>query len=179
MPLVIPSDHAISAWSTLLFSALLGIAAVWDVRTRRIPNRLVLGVGLAGLIVSAFGLAAPDLWHSIAGSAVGLGIWFPLFAIGALGAGDVKLFAAAAAWLGPERTLAAALYAALLGGVLAVAWMLRTNGVSATAGLFAARGLTVRRPTLDPHSRRAIPYGVALAAGAAGAAWFPRLLGGG
>ena len=44
-------------------------------------------------------------------------------ALGVLGAGDVKLFAAGAAWLGPAGVWPATTYAALAGGVLALGWV--------------------------------------------------------
>jgi prepilin peptidase CpaA len=96
-----------------------------------------------------------------------------------MGAGDVKLFAAAGAWLGPMRTLDGALIAAFAGGVLAAVWMLRAYGLAGTA---VAASMSVRSPKtvvnhpVDPQSHRAIPYGVALSIGAALAAWFPDML---
>lgn len=132
-----------------------------------------------GALAAVFGLGAGRLGSSVAGMGVGLGIWLPLFALGVMGAGDVKLFAAAAAWLGPERALVGSLYAALAGGVLGIAWLVRTNGLAVTAAQLGSGSVGRARPALDARAARAIPYGVALAIGAAGAAWFPRLAGGG
>lgn len=161
------------------FLAGLGAACVSDVRARRIPNAVVLAIAVGGVAFSLLtaGLARGSV-VSLSGLLVGLALWFPLFALGVMGAGDVKLFAASAAWLGPERALTGSLYAALAGGVLAVAWMVRTNGVALTAARLEG-SVTRISPRLAPRSPRAIPYGVALALGAAGAAWFPRLVGGG
>jgi prepilin peptidase CpaA len=93
---------------------------------------------------------------------VGLAAWLPPYALGALGAGDVKLFAAAAAWLGPRGVLPATLYAALAGGALALAWVVRGQMAGA-------------RPAADgPRRRRRdarLPYGLAVAAGVLAVAW--------
>lgn len=116
--------------------ALLG-AAVWhDVRTRRIPNGLVLGGALAGLALNAALPAGASLFAdppgglgllaSLAGLGLGLATLLPMYALGAMGAGDVKLMAMVGAFLGPDGVLGAALLSLLTGGVLALAmalWM--------------------------------------------------------
>jgi prepilin peptidase CpaA len=101
----------------------LGLAVVacgWDLRTRRIPQALTLGGALAGL---AFHLVSGG-WSagvgSIIGWTVGMAIFFVPFALGGLGAGDVKLLGALGAWLGPMNALWVGLYAGAAGGILAI-----------------------------------------------------------
>ncbi len=101
----------------------LGLAVVacgWDLRTRRIPQTLTLGGALCGL---AFHLLSGG-WNagvgSVTGWAVGIAIFFVPFALGGLGAGDVKLLGAIGAWLGPMSALWVGLYAGAAGGVLAI-----------------------------------------------------------
>ena len=101
----------------------LGLAVVacgWDLRTRRIPQALTLGGALCGL---AFHLLSGG-WNagvgSVTGWAVGIAIFFVPFALGGLGAGDVKLLGAIGAWLGPMSALWVGLYAGAAGGVLAI-----------------------------------------------------------
>ena len=101
----------------------LGLALVacgWDLRTRRIPQALTLGGALAGL---AFHVVSGG-WHAGVGSAtgwaVGIAIFFVPFALGGLGAGDVKLLGAIGAWLGPMNALWVGLYAGAAGGILAI-----------------------------------------------------------
>ena len=53
-----------------------------------------------------------------AGWLVGLLLFTPLFAVGGMGGGDVKLLAALGAWLGPWETFWLAMYAGIAGGVL-------------------------------------------------------------
>lgn len=156
----VPSPAAALAWRALL-TALLLAACVTDVRARRIPNALVLALTGAAFVRAAVvvwagepaaGLAA-GFGDAALGAAAGLALWLPLYAVGAFGAGDVKLFAAAAAWLGPTGVPSATLYAALAGGVLGLAWL-------------ATRQL----PAVFTERRR-VPYGVAIAAGVLGTVW--------
>jgi prepilin peptidase CpaA len=165
-----------------LFTALLLVVCYTDVRARRIPNGLVLAILAAGFAfsISARPLGAA-LLSSLAGLAVGLGIWIVFWLFGMIGAGDVKFFGAAGTWLGPGATWRAALIAAIIGGVLAVAVLLRErrlrSGLERTALAFSSRSLAVLGPIADNQKGRHLPYGVALAAGVLVTAWIPRLLG--
>ena len=60
-----------------------------------------------------------------AGWVTGLFLFMPLFLLGGMGAGDVKLLAALGAWLGPGAAFWLAIYASMAGGVLAVVVALR------------------------------------------------------
>jgi prepilin peptidase CpaA len=93
---------------------------VTDVKTHRIPNVLTFGGAAAGLVFHSFAGGASATAWSAAGLGVGLLLFLPLFALGGMGAGDVKLMAALGAWLGPAGAAWAALYAALAGGVMAI-----------------------------------------------------------
>src|SRR5215211_5201799 len=81
--------------------AMLCIAAGIDWRERRIPNWLTVIMALSGIAGSFMGghVAAPG--QAMLGLLVGFAIPFVLFAMGALGGGDVKLLAGVGAWLGP------------------------------------------------------------------------------
>ena len=101
----------------------LGLALVacgWDLRTRRIPQALTLGGALAGLIFHVVSGGWNAGVGSATGWAVGIAIFFVPFALGGLGAGDVKLLGAIGAWLGPMNALWVGLYAGAAGGVLAI-----------------------------------------------------------
>src|SRR5688500_15588241 len=118
----------------VVFTALLVLGAVGDLRTRRIPNRLVVVIGVLGLIYSVFSLPIiPGGVRGFTGILVGLGIWLPFYALGWVGAGDVKLFAAAGAWLGPMGAVEGALVGAIAGAVLALGWMINSRGIKQTA----------------------------------------------
>ncbi|MEO5902705.1 MAG: prepilin peptidase [Gemmatimonadaceae bacterium] len=163
----------------IIYSVILLVAAIGDYRTRRIPNRLVLLLAILGVAYSL--VRAPLLSgfaQAIGGIGTGLLCWLPFYVLGWLGAGDVKLFAAAGAWLGPGRAVEGALVAALVGAVLSLIWMVRTRGVKGaveTLGL-AAGSPGVLSPVGDASRHATLPYGVAIAFGAIWAGWMPRLL---
>src|SRR4051812_16989858 len=97
------TPYRVLAYAPLL--ALLCWAAVQDVRTRRIRNWLTFPLALCGLAQSF----APNPTVGPTGAALGLLTGFaltvPLFAIGALGGGDVKLMSAIGVWIGPVPAL--------------------------------------------------------------------------
>ena len=94
---------------------------VFDVRTRRIPNWLTFGAALTALAYGAFDTGLPGVGTAAAGWIAGAALFFPFFALGGMGAGDVKLLAALAAWLGPSESVWLAIFAAMAGGVLGLA----------------------------------------------------------
>ncbi len=95
-------------------------ACAIDVRTQRIPNRLTFGAAGAALLFHAFAGGAGAAGVSVAGWIMGAVVFAPLFMVGGMGAGDVKLVAALGAWLGPVAALHIALYSAIVGGVMAI-----------------------------------------------------------
>jgi prepilin peptidase CpaA len=99
--------------------ALVGCA--FDLHSRRIPNLLTFGAAVAALIVSGLTGGLTSVGSSAAGWAVAAALWLPIYALGGMGAGDVKLMAAIGAWLGPATVIYAALYAAIAGAVFALA----------------------------------------------------------
>jgi prepilin peptidase CpaA len=175
------------AWGAL-FTALLIVGCLTDVRARRIPNPLVFAISVGGLCYSiATRPVLPALGFSLAGALLGFAIWIVFYIGGVMGAGDVKFFAAAGTWLGPAATWRAALVAALAGGVLAVSFLLYErrlgNALRRMAVAAAARSaeLVAERPEntaagQTPARRRQLPYGVAMAVGALVAGWWPGLL---
>jgi prepilin peptidase CpaA len=99
----------------------IGLTACgFDVATRRIPNLLTFGAAIAGLVFAILTGGLSGLALSLGGLAVGLAIFFPIFLLRGIGAGDVKLLACLGAWFGPLGALWTALYAALVGGAMAV-----------------------------------------------------------
>lgn len=166
-----------------VFTLLLAAGCVTDLRSRKIPNELVLAILVTGwlfvLVVSQDVLRA--LGMSLAGTAVGFGIWILFYVVGVIGAGDVKFFAAAGAWLGPGATWRAALVAAVAGGVLAVVMLLMEKRLGAVFRRIAlaasSRSMLVatEQTVLPGEKHRHLPYGVALAIGALVVAWVPGL----
>lgn len=108
-------------WSTqILLALVVVIAAVYDIRYRRIPNWLTLsgilaGFGLNALLYGVSGLA-------IAGKGMGLAfcVYFFLYLLHAIGAGDAKLMAGVGAIAGAANWFLIFIFTALLGGVFAI-----------------------------------------------------------
>jgi prepilin peptidase CpaA len=107
---------------------IIGAAAcATDLHSRRIPNWLTFG---AAALAFAFHYATggPEAVRmATTGWVTGLFLFMPIFVLGGMGGGDVKLLAALGAWLGPSATIWLAVYASMAGGVLAVALALRHN----------------------------------------------------
>lgn len=100
---------------------LIGIlASVTDMRSHRIPNALTFAAAAAALLFHSTAPAGMGIGAGLVGLIAGLAIFFPLFALGAMGAGDVKLMAALGAWMGWQPIIFVALYGAVAGGVLAL-----------------------------------------------------------
>jgi len=140
---------------------ILAAAAGWDIASFTIPNFLNLALivafaafaFVAGLSLSIIG------WHLLA-AVIALAIGFALFALGHIGGGDAKLFAAVVLWLGLKDSLPYALVASVFGGVLALFLMLLRQW---PLPVFLARQGWI----MKLHDKQGgIPYGVALAAGA-------------
>ena len=167
----------LSLINTSVFITLLVLAAGTDVRTGRIPNKLT-GAGLVAalLLLAPSGPAA--LGGGVAGAAIAFGLTFPLFAVRALGGGDVKLLVMAGAFLGTGRVIPALLATALAGGVLALAESARRGVLLPVlyrsrelAGHWASLGRTGERVSLATPGAVTVPYGVAIALGSL-AGWF-------
>ena len=104
-----------------LLLALIGAAVAVDIRSHRIPNRLIVAGAAIGI---AWNLLLPYGWgfaYALKGAAVGFAFFLPMYALRAVGAGDVKLVAMIGVFLGPAATAGAALTTLLAGGVLAIA----------------------------------------------------------
>lgn len=145
----------------LVFPALMILAAVMDVFTMTIPNRIALGLaaGFAFLApFSVFGWETIAL-HAAVGAAV-LVIGVGLFAAGWVGGGDVKIFAATSLWMGPEHLYQFALATAICGGVLTL-FMLGLRSFPLPAGLVGQKWLARLH-----EAGGGVPYGVAISAGA-------------
>lgn len=111
--------HSIAWWPTV---AVLAVATFTDLRSRRIPNWLVLPFLLAGILASGWMHGRHGIGQSFAGLGLGLLIYGLLFWMGGMGMGDVKLCAAIGAWIGPGQLLIALVITGIVGGVMAIGW---------------------------------------------------------
>ena len=158
----------------LVFAFVLSVAVVYDLRERKIPNALTLG-GLCAALCLRLVMDPASVWAGILGAGLGLLVALPLFAIGAFGAGDGKLLVAVGAFLGLDGLPAAILATALFGGLLSLVSLWRRGvllpaliQIRDLAFYWVTLGRAGKRRTLENSSGdSAIPYGVAIAAGAA------------
>lgn len=97
------------------------IAALWDLKTRRIPNVLTFGAALAAIVVHLWLQGPAGAGWAVAGWLVGVAFFLPFFALGGMGAGDVKLLGALGAWLGPGPVVWVALFSLIAGGIIGLA----------------------------------------------------------
>src|SRR5579863_9789907 len=110
----------LSGAGQILLGILVAIAAVFDIRYRRIPNWLVLAGIVVGLAWNTFASGLPGLLHSLEGLGLGFILYFPLYLIRARGVGDVKLLAATGAITGPGNIFVICILTAILGGIIAL-----------------------------------------------------------
>jgi prepilin peptidase CpaA len=106
--------------SYIFVGAMLLLACIWDLRTRRIPNALTFSAIVAALVFHAVTGGLNAAGWSLVGCFLGALLFFPMFALRGMGAGDVKLLAAVGAWLGPSQVAVAALATSIAGGVIAI-----------------------------------------------------------
>jgi prepilin peptidase CpaA len=151
----------------VLFAGVL-VATIVDLRTRRVPNLLTATMTGLGMGLAAFGTSEISIGASVLGFVLGLALMLPGHALGATGAGDVKLMAAIGSIVGPAMVVTAFLFTAVAGGVLAVIVALRRRRLSAT---IAGTARMIAAPT-DAHLEiKAAPktsrfaYAPAIAAG--------------
>ena len=143
----------------------------YDVRYRRIPNPFVFATLASGIAINVIFGGLPGLAASFGGCALAFGLMFMLHVFGAMGAGDVKLFAAIGAVTGAHLVLPTFLVVVLTGGVLAMVSIIRSGSVVTTmnrvlqilVGLLP--GWEMPRFAVPTDRTHTIPYGVAITIG--------------
>ncbi len=131
--------------------ALGAAAAATDATTRRIPNALTIGAAAVALAFAASTGGWLAVGWCVAGWLVGLLLFLPLFALRAMGGGDVKLLAAFGAWLGPALVCWVAVYGAIAGGALALPLVLWRGRLRTTIANMWAIVTHWRLAGLKPH----------------------------
>jgi prepilin peptidase CpaA len=117
------SSSLAETWPAWVVTITLVVAAVIDGLQLKVPNWITFPMIVSGWAYSAaFSPYAgwEGLFYSLVGTAVGLALLLPAYAIGGMGAGDVKLLAGVGAWMWGAITLYAFAVSALVGGVIAV-----------------------------------------------------------
>jgi prepilin peptidase CpaA len=147
------------------------IISYYDVRYRRIPNPFVLATLVVGIFMNAIFGGLYGALASLGGCALAFFLMFILHVFGAMGAGDVKLFAAIGSVLGASLVLPTFFVVVLTGGALAIVSMLRAGALRSTmhnvvlvlVGLVP--GWKMPRFAVPMDRRLTIPYGVAITLG--------------
>lgn len=106
------------AWGVVLVASLA--AGVIDLWKLRVPNWLTLPLMVAGLVFHSACSGLNGFGFGLSGLLVGGGLLFFLFAMGGMGAGDVKMLAALGAWIGPREVFVVFLIASLAAGAVSL-----------------------------------------------------------
>ena len=159
----------------ILLVLLVVTAAVYDIRFRRIPNWLV-GTGLLiGLGLNTFLYE----WNGLIMAAKGFGIatliYFPLYMVRGMGAGDVKLLMAVGSFVGPMNWLGICVLSVIVGGAAGLILVVMSGKLRQTfanmgyilSELVHLRAPYSSRPELDTKSPKALtlPHGAMIAIG--------------
>lgn len=165
-------------WPIWVVTVTLVVAAVIDGLKLKVPNWITFPMIISGWIYSA--TLSPyagmeGLTYSLIGTAVGLALLLPAYAIGGMGAGDVKLLAGIGAWVWGTVTLYAFAISAIIGGVIAIGMVIAGKGWFKHKDQFwmiCNEILTVKDPeklaTIAAErkpSMMLLPYGIPIAIG--------------
>src|SRR5690349_9099016 len=150
-------------------------AGIYDLRYRRIPNWLVLVGLVVGFGLNTFLFQLAGLERSALGMGLALLIYFPLYLLRAMGAGDAKLMAAVGSIVGPKSWLVLFVITAVVGGAVALIVLVFAGRIRKTfwnLGWILSEALHLRAPyqsseELDVRSSKAmrLPHGAVIALG--------------
>jgi len=150
-------------------------AGIYDIRFRRIPNWLVLTGVVLGFGLNIFMFELVGLKQAALGMGLALLIYFPLYALRAMGAGDAKLMAAVGSIVGPGNWIVLFVVTSLLGGLTALVVLLLAGRIRKTfwnVGWIMSEVIHLRAPyksseELDVRSAKGLrmPHGAVIALG--------------
>jgi prepilin peptidase CpaA len=165
-------------WTIWLVTVVLILAAVIDGFELKVPNWVTFPFIISGWIYSTAAFGFEGLGWSLLGTVIGLALLLPAYAIGGMGAGDVKLLAGVGAWVYGVHTVYAFAATAIVGAVLAVAMVLIRRGFKKHAAQFMVilnEILVIRNPEQlaaiaaeRKPTMLLLPYGIPIAIGTIG-----------
>ncbi|KAF3998821.1 A24 family peptidase [Glaciimonas immobilis] len=165
----------------ILFVTWCSVHFVYDMLVRRVPNKLlilaiILQIGCFALTGQGFTGISP--LRAITGFAIGLAFLLPLYALRAMGAGDVKFFAVVGLLLGPVALLPVFLMGSVLAGMHALVFTASKSGLVLAFQSAATRldcWMFYQRLISARGNRAGIPYAAYLAVGAITISIFSRI----
>jgi len=162
-------------WEVKLVSGLLIWAAWIDGKELRVPNWLTYPMVLSGLVYGAAVGGWSGLGAALLGMLMGLATLLPLYAVGGMGAGDVKLMAGMGAWVGAATTWYAFCVSVIVGAIMAVcmaAYRKKLGHHYQNFWLIAMEWLTIKDPRQlatiaaeRKHTMLLLPYGIPICIG--------------
>lgn len=171
-------NAVLDRWPVWTVAALLVWAAWIDGKQLRVPNWLTYPMALSGLVYNVAVGGWGGLGDGLLGLVVGLLCLMPLYSVGGMGAGDVKLMAGMGAWLGWEVTFAAFLVTTVVGAVMAVAMVVYRKSAAKhwlNSLAILQEWMTVRNPRKLAEIAAArkptmllLPYGIPICVGSIG-----------
>ena len=172
------TEIMVENWPFWLLSAVLVLAAVIDGWKLKVPNWITFPMILSGWAASGIAFGWGGLGASLWGTAVGLGLLLPAYAIGGMGAGDVKLLAGVGAWVGVSQTFWAFAASAVIGAAIAILMVVVSRSWRHHQQLFFGilnEILLIRNPSklseIAAERKSAmmlLPYGIPIAIGTIG-----------
>ncbi len=147
---------------------LLGAAVASDLRRHRIPNSLiVLGLAL-GFAGQAYAGGISGLGDAALGMLIGFSAFLPLYALGGMAAGDVKLMAMVGSFLPPQYALWAVAASLVAGALCGFVIVLARGQLQQTFGRYwlMLRARAYLAPAEDEVAGKPFPYSVAILLGA-------------
>lgn len=174
----ITETDGVANWHVWFVTLVLVVAAVIDGIKLKVPNWLTFPFILSGWVFSFCAWGWTGLGFSLLGTVVGLALLMPAYAIGGMGAGDVKLLAGVGAWMHSMATVWAFAWTVVIGAVLAVLMVFYHKAFKKHASQFWSilnEIATIRDPQALAEiaaerkpSMLLLPYGIPIALGSIG-----------
>ncbi len=163
----------------IILIILIAVCVFTDLKERRIYNIVLLPAVILALFYHIYTAGLTGGCFSLKGLLIGMGLLLIPYFMGGIGAGDVKFLGAIGSLKGSAFIFTTFLAGAIAGGIMAVFCLLKNKKLSFTIKKlffpFLYRyGLIIDQTENSEESNSTIPYGAAIAIGAAAATYFVR-----
>lgn len=154
----------------------VGVIAIVDLLTRRIPNWLTVGGALIAVQIQMWASGPSGFFEALAGLVAGLAAFLPFYLAGGFGAGDVKAMGAIGSFLGLKAALLAAAWILISGAIGGLAVVILRGALPALRdrtrnwavqmhATYATGRLQLWKPPHEYLAAQRFPYGLAIAVG--------------